>query len=75
MVCSLCGGNSERRLVTAENWWGERLTLIEGVPADVCVQCGQPQFDAATVEALDRMLVSDREPEKVVDVPVFAFTH
>ncbi len=26
--CYLCGGPTERRLVTAENWWGEALALI-----------------------------------------------
>ena len=39
--CHLCGGETERALVTAENWWGDELALVEGVPADVCQQCGE----------------------------------
>ena len=34
--CYLCGGTPEFRHVTAENWWGEQLVLVENVPAWVC---------------------------------------
>ena len=31
--CYLCGGKTELRRITAENWWGDQLALVENVPA------------------------------------------
>ena len=67
--CYLCGGETERQLVTAENWWGEAVSLVEGVPADVCQQCGETYFDAATCRVLDQLR---REPP-AVEVPGYAY--
>lgn len=72
-TCCMCGGQTESRLVTAQNWWGEELTLITGVPAEVCTRCGEEHFDAATTEALDRLHQSARQPERVRQVKEYAY--
>ena len=46
--CYLCGGRTAKKLVTAENWWGDELALVEHVPAWVCESCGEAYFDAET---------------------------
>lgn len=71
--CYLCGGATERRLVTAENWWGEELALVEGVPAWVCGDCGEQYFDAPTSRQLDRLRAAPPAARKTVAVPVYAF--
>src|SRR5438105_14338762 len=43
--CYLCGGRTERREVTAENWWGDARALVVHVPAWVCQRCGEVYFD------------------------------
>jgi len=53
--CYLCGGTPEFRRVTAENWWGEQLVLVENVPAWVCRNCGEQHFDAVTCRSLDAL--------------------
>jgi YgiT-type zinc finger domain-containing protein len=53
--CYLCGGRTVRRFVTAENWWGDKLALVENVPAWVCDECGEAYFDAETCRQLDRL--------------------
>ncbi len=71
--CYLCGGKTEHREVTAENWWGDELTLVEHVPAWVCQQCGEAYFDADTSRALDRLRRSQPEATRTVTVPVYRF--
>ncbi len=71
--CLLCGGETARQLVTAENWWGHDLTLVESVPADVCQQCGEQYFDVETCRALDRLRREPPPAERTITVPVYAF--
>jgi len=33
--CYLCGGRTEHGDATAENWWGDELTLMDHVPASL----------------------------------------
>ena len=71
--CFLCGGKTARSLVTAENWWGEKLALIEGVPAWVCEDCGEQYFDAETSKRLDTLRQVPPSAARTVQVPVYAF--
>ena len=73
MRCYLCGGPTERRTVTAENWWGDALALVEGVPAWVCRDCGEQYFDTATSEQLERLRAAPPTVRKTVAVPVYVF--
>lgn len=72
-TCYLCGGSTERREVTAQNWWGTELTLVTGVPAEVCTQCGEQYFDADIAVALDRLHDSGQRPERMRSVPEYTF--
>ena len=69
--CYLCGGQTALQRVTAENWWGDQLALVEDVPAWVCEQCGEQYFDAETSRQLDRLW--DQPPRRKVQVPVYSF--
>jgi YgiT-type zinc finger domain-containing protein len=71
--CYLCDGKTEHRNVTAENWWGDELSLVENVPAWVCVQCGEVYFDAATSRALDRLRRTHPAAARTITVPIYAF--
>ena len=72
--CVFCGAQTELRRVTAENWWGEKLALVEDVPAWVCVSCGEPFFDAETCKLLDRMRSHPPAVRRTVEVPIYAFS-
>ncbi len=72
-ACPLCGGVFERRRVTAENWWGEELSLVEDVPAWVCDRCGHVFYDPEVVERLDAMRRSPPPAHKTMAVPVYSF--
>ncbi|MDH7577537.1 MAG: type II toxin-antitoxin system MqsA family antitoxin [Bacillota bacterium] len=71
--CYLCGGETVKKLVTAENWWGETLALVENVPAWVCEDCGEAYFDAETCKQLDRLRKTPSPPERTVQVSVYNF--
>ncbi len=72
--CYLCGGGTERQSVTAENWWGDDLALVENVPAWVCNNCGEKYFDSETCKQLDELRRKPPDAQRTVEVPVYAFT-
>jgi len=71
--CHLCGGKTVKKTVTAENWWGDKLTLVEDVPAWVCEDCGEKYFDAETCRALDAMREAPPAERRTIRVPVYTF--
>ncbi|MSQ28311.1 MAG: type II toxin-antitoxin system MqsA family antitoxin [Dehalococcoidia bacterium] len=72
--CYFCGGTLAYRIVTAENWWGSDLALVEGVPGWVCDICGEVYFDAETSLRLDELRRSPPAKQRILEVPVFAFS-
>ncbi|MGI8550174.1 MAG: type II toxin-antitoxin system MqsA family antitoxin [Dehalococcoidia bacterium] len=71
--CFLCGGETARQFITAENWWSEAVLLAEGVPADVCQQCGEAYFDTEICRALDQIRRTLPAVARTVEVPVYAY--
>lgn len=72
--CHLCGGSTEQQRVTAENWWGDRLALVENVPAWVCNDCGEKYFDAQICEQLDQLRRQPPPADRTLEVPVYNFS-
>ncbi len=57
MHCPTCGtGRTARTTRTKAFERGGRLTVIQGVPAEVCDDCGETFLDAAVALALDDLL-------------------
>jgi YgiT-type zinc finger domain-containing protein len=50
-----------------------KLVIIENVPARVCLETGEQFFSPETVERLQQMAWYQREPSRVIRVPVFEF--
>jgi YgiT-type zinc finger domain-containing protein len=72
--CYFCGGELERRRVTAENWWGDSLALVENVPALVCRACDEPFFEPDVCRKLDELRTAPPRARKTMEVPVYAFS-
>ena len=49
------------------------LIVVENVPAMVSLETGERLFSPATVERLQRVVWEQREPSRVIRVPVFEF--
>lgn len=71
--CFLCGSKTTKKLITAESWWGDKLTLIENVPAWVCDNCGEQYFEPEVCEQLDHLRKAPPTAKKVVQIPVYNF--
>lgn len=54
MTCVFCGGHRfERREVDCPIYKGDRIVGVLTVIADVCLQCGEPYFDADAAKQID----------------------
>ncbi len=71
--CPLCGSKVRRKKVRVENWWGDKLTLVENVPAWVCEECGEQYYDAGTTLQLEEIQKEHLKPKRVIEVPVYDF--
>jgi len=74
MSCSFCDGELEERLVQHEYRWEGKLFVFEGVPARVCRQCGEMYFDAQVVKAMERAVLQQLEPARILQVPLFVYS-
>jgi YgiT-type zinc finger domain-containing protein len=73
MSCSFCGGELEERLVQHEYRWEGKLFVFEDVPARVCRQCGEKYFDAHVVKAMERAVLHQLKPKRILRVPLFTY--
>ncbi len=73
--CFFCRGKLAQEKVNVDFRWGEDLTVIEGVPATVCRQCGEKYFDAAVRKETERLAKGRIKPLKRLTVDVIKFEH
>jgi len=77
--CPHCGSEALRpELVKSAFFQGDRLVVVEGIPALVCSSCGERFYDDATATALDLLHGAGFPGECAVthvQVPVFSFSH
>jgi YgiT-type zinc finger domain-containing protein len=56
-------------------WRGERLFVVEDIPAQVCESCMEQYYDEETTEALRRLTeegFTSLEPDRQIVVPIFS---
>lgn len=73
MTCDLCGSPMKEQMVTYTIQLGDKLVVVEHVPAKVCVQCGERLYSPDTVERLQRTVWEQRSPSRMLQTPVFDF--
>lgn len=73
MTCDLCGSPVKEQMVTYTIQLGDKLVVVEHVPAKVCVQCGERLYSPDTVERLQRTVWEQRSPSRMLQTPVFDF--
>jgi len=50
-----------------------RVCVIEHVPARVCRETGEQYFAPETVERIHELIKGDRQPDRVIETPVFEY--
>ncbi len=75
MKCVFCGDcKVEKKLVTFVYEDDDRYLLIENVPADVCLKCGERLYSPEVADQLLRFSRNEYEPKKTIEVPVYNFS-
>lgn len=70
--CYFCGADTVPKPVTVDERWDGRLVSIEGVPADVCPQCGEVYYGPEALRRLEE-LRRQQPPATTIQVPVYTF--
>lgn len=73
--CYFCKGTTEIKNIDVDFRWEGKLSVIKDVPVEVCTQCGERYYSAEISKKIDELVQSDKEPEKVLEVPVLEFSN
>lgn len=74
-LCPRCNVRLAEGTIQTAIWQGERLAVVEGIPAHVCRQCGDQYYDDDVSEALRRLSEEGFPTEaaqRIIQVPVFS---
>lgn len=52
---------------------GGKFYIIERVPARVCRETGEQYFSPETVEHIQAMIKGEREPDRMIETPVYEY--
>jgi len=72
MICEFCSDETVERKVRRIHWYNKQLYIVENVPAQVCRTCGERFYHAQVLDEIDRLLASDHEVRKMIEVEVVA---
>jgi len=50
-----------------------KFLLVEGIPAEVCQECGDPTYSRETTDKIERMVNGGAQPVRALKVPVYHF--
>ena len=73
--CAVCGHKVSRSEVVDEVFKidGEYV-LVERIPAEVCVRCGEQSFSLETAETVRQTVSRQGVPVKSIEMRVYSFT-
>ncbi len=70
MICEFCRGETQKKKVKKQRWLQGELYIVENVEAEVCMECGERYFHAATLDDIDRYLLADHVVKERIQVEV-----
>ncbi len=73
--CPSCQKLTYAATVRTNVWLGDRLIVVEDIPAQVCELCGEQYYDELTSETLRALVGDDLEsvkPKRVMEVSVYS---
>ena len=69
-TCYFCRkGILEDKKVTVDFRWGDKLIIIERVPAKVCSECGERYYSAEVSKEMEKIAIEGKE-EEIIEVPL-----
>jgi HTH-type transcriptional regulator / antitoxin MqsA len=75
--CMVCGSmESHEELVTEVFLINGKPVLVENIPAQICVRCGEATFSKETTENIRQLIHGNTPPMKSIETAVFEYaTH
>ena len=70
MICEFCSGKTRNKRVKRQHWLHGKLYIVENVPAEVCLGCGERYFHATTLDEIDQHLLAEHEVKERIAVEV-----
>ena len=73
--CPRCGGPTRVDTVRTDIWQGDRLIVVEDIPAHVCDRCVEQFYSEPVTDALRRLVqeeLESAEPKRETVVPVYS---
>ena len=69
-TCYFCRkGILEDKRVTVDFRWGNKLIVIEEVPAKICNECGEKYYSAGVSKQMEQIAIEGKE-EEIIEVPL-----
>ncbi len=69
--CVFCGGNIKEERVTFIYDEDDRYFMVEHVPAEVCMKCGERTYSPEVTDKILYIAKHKVRPIKTIEVPVF----
>jgi YgiT-type zinc finger domain-containing protein len=69
--CPLCGGKLEDRSIRHPQEHKGEIVILENVPAQVCLQCGEVLLRPDVLERMQEAVWSGVAPKRTASVPVY----
>ena len=70
LTYSICGSDLESQRITYTQTIGDRIYIVQDVPAQVCPRCGEVYLSPSTVDAIQRVIETGTA-KATVQVPVY----
>ena len=70
-VCAICGGRLKKEKISFDFRLNGKLVVIDNLPVEVCLQCGEKVLSPAVSQKIDEVLASKKKPEKHINIPVY----
>ena len=70
MNCEFCDCQTISKKVKKQHWFKGKLYIVENVDAEVCPECGERYFHAATLDKIDEMIAGDHPVKERLTVEV-----
>lgn len=72
-ICVFCGGDMKKKKVTVVKERKGNVVVIENVPASVCAQCGEKEYEFKVAKHIEKVLAHRTVIKKKMEVPVADF--
>ena len=74
LFCHVCSSAEAHQALVDEVFMiNGKYVLVEGIPASICMRCGEATFSRDTTERIRRMVHGDAQPVRAVAMDVFAY--